>query len=367
MSIGRLDPDFWRGKTVFLTGHTGFKGVWLSWLLTRLGATVTGYSLPPNTQPNMFELTQLATKIESIFGDIRDYTHLRNALHQTQPHIVLHLAAQALVKQAYAQPADTFSTNVMGTAYVLDAIRETPCVKSVVVVTSDKVYDNNETPWAFRETDALGGKEPYGASKACTEIIVSAYKNTYWKTTGPHIATARAGNVIGGGDWSADRLTPDAIRAFTAQRPLIIRNPQAKRPWQHVIEPLVGYLFLAQSLWHTQTLSAYNFGPDQSDVASVSEVANRLCHLWGDNAHWQQDPTHHPYEAHLLQIDSALARKELGWKPQWQLDQGLKQTVAWYRAHASDFDMQDITLQQIEDYLNEHFADQLPALQRAAE
>ena len=274
-----------------------------------------------------------------------------------QPEVVLHLAAQALVRRARAEPDETFETNVMGTVRLLEAVRRTPSVKVVVVVTSDKVYDNREWAWAYREGDALGGKEPYGASKAACEIVVQSYRHAYFSggERPVAIATARAGNVIGGGDWSEDRLVPDAMRAFIARTPLVIRNPSAVRPWQHVLEPLRGYLRLAEVLVEGQALppeGAFNFGPEGQDARSVSEIATALAKGWADGAAWVQDPGSHPYEARLLEVDSALARQVLGWTPRWRLDQGLDRTLGWYKAVASGQDARAVTLSQIEDHLH---------------
>ncbi len=345
---------FWRDRPVFVTGHTGFKGGWLTALLHRLGAVVTGYALAPEPGPSLFEAARIGALGASVIADIRDGQRLAAEMARAQPQVVLHLAAQALVRRARAEPDETFETNVMGTVRLLEAVRRTPSVQAVIVVTSDKVYDNVEWPWAYRETDVLGGKEPYGASKAACEIVVQSYRHAYFGE-GPRLATARAGNVIGGGDWSTDRLVPDAMRAFASNAPLVIRNPMAVRPWQHVLEPLTGYLRLAQALVDGQALpadAAFNFGPEGQDARPVSWIADALAARWGPGASWAPDPGSQPYEARLLEVDSARARAVLGWTPRWRLEAGLDRTVAWYKAVADGADARDVTLAQIEDHLN---------------
>ena len=345
---------FWRDRPVFVTGHTGFKGGWLTALLHRLGAVTTGYALAPEPGPSLFEAARIGELGSSVIADVRDGERLAAEMARAQPEVVLHLAAQALVRRARAEPDETFETNVMGTVRLLEAVRRTPSVKAVVVVTSDKVYDNHEWPWAYRETDALGGKEPYGASKAACEIVVQAWRHSYFGE-GPYLATARAGNVIGGGDWSEDRLIPDAMRAFMTKQPLVIRNPAAVRPWQHVLEPLAGYLRLAEVMMADDTLpgdAAFNFGPEGRDARSVAWIADAVAARWGEGAGWTQDPASQPYEARLLEVDSARARAVLGWTPRWGLEQGLDRTVAWYKAVAEGQDARAVTLAQIEDHLN---------------
>ena len=357
MGLGGPNEAFWRGRTVFLTGHTGFKGGWLTALLHRLETHVVGYALAPESGPSLFEAARMEGLCHSVIGDIRDGEVLGSAMAAAKPSIVLHLAAQALVGRARENPDETFETNVMGTVRLLDAVRRTPSVEAVVVVTSDKVYDNREWPWAYRESDALGGKEPYGASKGACEMVVQSYRHSYF--SGPRrvaIATARAGNVIGGGDWAMDRLVPDAVRAFAASAPLVIRNPAAVRPWQHVLEPLTGYLRLAQALCHGADLladHAFNFGPQGADARSVAFIADQLALRWGAGAAWRQDTGVQPYEARLLEVDSSRARAGLGWSPRWGLDEGLGRTVDWYRAVTAGADARAVTESQIEDHLNE--------------
>jgi CDP-glucose 4,6-dehydratase len=346
--------DFWRDRPVFVTGHTGFKGSWLVALLRRLGAVTTGYALAPEPGPSLFQAARIGEFGTSIIADIRDAGRLTAEMRRAQPEVVLHLAAQALVRRARNDPDETFETNVMGTVRLLEAVRHTPSVKAVVVITSDKVYDNVEWPWAYRETDALGGKEPYGASKAACEIAVQSWRHAYFGD-GPYLATARAGNVIGGGDWSEDRLIPDAMRAFIAKTPLVIRNPAAVRPWQHVLEPLTGYLRLVEAMLAGDTLPgdmAFNFGPMGDEARQVAWVADALAARWGEGAGWVQDPAVQPYEARLLEVDSARARAVLDWAPRWGLEEGLDRTVAWYKSVANGDDARAVTLAQIEDHLN---------------
>jgi CDP-glucose 4,6-dehydratase len=352
-----LSKNFWNSRRVFVTGHTGFKGGWMMALFNKLEAQAGGFALAPASVPSLYEVARIGDVGPSIIGDIRDREQLSSAMRAAQPEIVFHLAAQALVRPARAQPLETFSTNVMGTAQVLEAVRETASVKAVVVVTSDKVYDNVEWDWAYRESDRLGGKEPYGASKACTEIVVDAYRHSYF--SGPdrtvQIATARAGNVIGGGDWAEDRLIPDAVRAFSAGQPLVVRNPAAVRPWQHVLEPLSGYLRLAEALVDGTPLPghpAFNFGPYSEDAVPVSAIADQLVSRWNSGAAWRQDQGFQPYEARLLEVDSARARSVLGWSPRWRLREALDRTVDWYKAHYAGKDMRAFTLSQIDEYLN---------------
>ena len=352
-----LSRTFWSGRRVFVTGHTGFKGGWLMGLLQRLGADAHGYALAPPSEPNVFTVADVSRFGSSTIGDIRDGARLAAAMADAAPEIVLHLAAQALVRPARANPVETFSTNVVGTAQVLDAVRATPGVTACVVVTSDKVYDNVEWPWAYRETDRLGGKEPYGASKACTELVVESYRASYFSGDGHTalLASARAGNVIGGGDWAEDRLIPDAVRAFSTGGSLTIRNPSSVRPWQHVLEPLSGYLRLAEALATGVSLPAplaYNFGPAADDAVPVRVIADEIASRWAGAASWSHDTRFQPYEARLLEVDSAKARTLLGWQPRWRLAQALDRTIDWYKAFYAGHDMHDFTQRQIDEYLN---------------
>jgi CDP-glucose 4,6-dehydratase len=355
----QVDPHFWSGKNIFLTGHTGFKGGWLAVWLSSMGAKVTGYSLPPNTEPNLYSAAKIKSICErSNFGDIRNLEQLKFALAQSNPEVVIHMAAQPLVRYSYDNPVETYSTNVMGTVHVLEAVRACESVKAVIVVTSDKCYENKGWLWGYRETDSIGGYDPYSNSKGCTELVVSAYCQSFFPehaflSHGVGIATGRAGNVIGGGDWSSDRLIPDAIKAFRANKPLMIRNPKAVRPWQHVLEPLSGYLVLAQSLYeHGASFNGgWNFGPRDVDMRSVREVIDLLIKQWGHSAAWLQDGQEQPHEAHLLKLDCTKARQLLGWKSVWSLEESVKSTLNWHHAFWSEEDMLETSLSQIQSYL----------------
>jgi len=324
------------GRSVFLTGHTGFKGSWLSVWLARLGARVHGYALPPCTTPSMFELAKVESLLKHhVLADVRDLAALTTAMQEAAPEIVFHLAAQPLVRLSYRDPATTWSTNVMGTVNLLEAVRACPSVKAVVVVTTDKCYENREWLWGYRESDPLGGNDPYSASKAATELVVQSYRKSFFWNGGPLLASARAGNVIGGGDWSEDRLIPDAARAVAATRPLVIRNPDATRPWQHALESLHGYLLLATRLLAGEAAlaDAFNFGPDAADNIPVGELLKRLHAHWPELA-WELDPqaAASPHEARFLYLDSSKARRLLNWSPVWNLAEGLDKTAQWYRA-----------------------------------
>jgi CDP-glucose 4,6-dehydratase len=339
-----VNRDFWRGRRVFVTGHTGFKGSWLATWLTRLGAHVTGYALAPDETPNLFEAARVADDIDSRIGDVRDFESLRGALAGSDAEVVFHLAAQPLVRKSYENPVETYATNVMGTVHLLEAVRTQKSVRAVVVVTSDKCYENREWPWPYRENDALGGRDPYSSSKACQELVAAAYRQSF---PGAAIATARAGNVIGGGDWARDRLVPDLIRAFSAGESAVIRNPASIRPWQHVLEPLCGYLLLAEKLVDGDGFTqGWNFGPYEQDVRPVRWIADALVARWKDGAQWQQDGSTHPHEAMTLKLDSTRARTLLHWTPRLSLDESLDWIVEWHRAA----DRRAITLQQIERY-----------------
>jgi CDP-glucose 4,6-dehydratase len=354
MSAGGVRPGFWKGRRVLVTGHTGFMGGWLAAWLARLGARVTGYALTPPTDPSFFEAFGLARQIDSHIADVRDLRRLSEVMRGCRPDVVFHLAAQPLVREAYARPIETFSTNVMGTANLLEAMRAAGSVAAAVIVTSDKVYDNRERAEGYREADALGGREPYGASKACAEIVVRAYRDSYFDAGRGRvgIATARAGNVIGGGDWAKDRIVPDAVRAFSAHQPLLIRNPSATRPWQHVLEPLRGYLMLAERLADdpSRWSGPWNFGPADSDARPVAWLAGEIAGRWGDGATWRAETGDSIYEAKLLSVDIAKAETELGWRPAWAIERAAAVTIDWYKDHLRQGDARGLTVSQIEAY-----------------
>ncbi|ADW67230.1 CDP-glucose 4,6-dehydratase [Granulicella tundricola] len=337
----------WRGRRVFLTGHTGFKGGWLALWLSALGANVRGYALDPEGSPNLFDTLRLGERIEDIRGDIRNPATLEPALRDFAPEVVFHLAAQPLVRASYADPIGTYETNVLGTARVLDAVRRTPSVRAIVSVTTDKVYENRETLTPYRESDPLGGYDPYSSSKACAEIVTAAYRQSY----GVPVVTARAGNVIGGGDWSSDRLLPDLVRGFLSGLPVPIRHPHAIRPWQHVLDPLHGYLLLVEQLLAGEPKSfAYNFGPSETDARPVSWIADHMTASWGAGASWRLDGAPSVHEAGYLKLDASKAHEELNWKPRLGLPTALDWLISWYRAHAAGEEMQAFTLAQIHSY-----------------
>lgn len=346
--------DFWRGKKVFLTGHTGFKGSWLALWLTQLGAEVSGFALAPPTYPNLFQLAEVGQRVHSIIGDVRDREALQSALQQSGAEIVLHLAAQALVRDSYAYPIETFAINVMGTAHLLESVRKTPSVKAVVNVTTDKCYENREWVWGYREDEALGGFDPYSSSKACSELVTAAFRRSFfhpdsYSQHGVAVATARAGNVIGGGDWGKDRLIPDCLNWLLAGETISLRNPGAIRPWQHVLEPLSGYLLLAQRLYEQgpEFVGAWNFGPEDRDARPVLDVVSALCHHWGEANPPQVLTSQQPHEAQYLKLDCSKAKSMLGWVPRLGLDQALVWIVEWTKANARGERVLDICLEQI--------------------
>ncbi len=352
-----MKPGFWEGKKVLVTGHTGFKGSWLSLWLQMLGANVVGYSLPPVTKPNLFDDACITQGMASVLGDIRDLEQLRQVIGRHEPEIVMHLAAQSLVRHSYIDPIETYTTNVIGTANVLEAIRVTRCVRAVVIVTSDKCYENKEWAWGYRESDMLGGHDPYSSSKACAELVTASYRKSFF-LSGPSmsrhtaIASVRAGNVIGGGDWSTDRLIPDIIRAIQAGQEVQIRNPHSVRPWQHVLEPLEGYLRLAEALYEhgMEYGEAWNFGPDDTDAVSVSEVTKMISGIWDGQIKWKLDQSHQPHEARYLKLDSSKARTRLNWSPKLPLPETLRWTVEWYQSFLKGENARKITTAQLSRY-----------------
>ncbi len=349
-----MDRNFWIGKRVLVTGHTGFKGGWLSLWLQHLGANVAGYSLPPAIAPNFFTVAAVSDGMTSIFGDVRNLDAVLAAFDRHQPEIVFHLAAQSLVRASYNDPVTTYGTNVIGTVHMLEAARRCASVRAFVNVTSDKCYENREHMLAYRESDALGGHDPYSNSKACAELVTAAYRDSFFSTSGGGlaVATARAGNVIGGGDWAQDRLVPDLMRALERKVPLVVRSPSAIRPWQHVLEPDSGYLLLAERLCHNgqRYAQAWNFGPSMDDAKPVQWVVDRLTQLWGDGISWTLDASPQPHEAQTLMLDSAKAREQLGWRPRWPIDQAMASVVEWYRAYWNGKPMRAVVLDQIAAY-----------------
>ena len=354
-----VDPGFWAGKQVFLTGHTGFKGSWLSLWLSEMKAKVTGYALSPPTDPSLYERAKISQDLNSHIADINDLARLTSAVKDAKPEIIIHMAAQPLVRESYAQPVETYQTNVMGTMHLLEAARACGGVRSIVIVTTDKCYENKEWPWGYRENDHLGGYDPYSSSKACAEILTAAYRSSYFhpEKYAQHrtaLASGRAGNVIGGGDWAKDRLIPDCIAAYLRKEEVIIRNPRATRPWQHVLEPLSGYLCLAQHLYSSVDFAkAYNFGPEDKDVRTVSSVVQQLFSALGRPGGVKVEASaNQPHEAGILKLDCSLAHTDLGWSPVWGLDQTLSKIAQWVKVDESGGDVRAITLEQIREYVS---------------
>ncbi len=354
-----IDKQFWKNKRVFITGHTGFKGSWLCLWLHRLGAVVSGYALQPPTDPSLFELCRVGTLVDSTIADVRDSEALAAALLKADPEIVIHMAAQPLVRDSYRVPVETYAVNVLGTVHLLEAVRKCRSVKAVVNVTTDKCYENKEWVWGYREQEPLGGYDPYSSSKACSELVTAAYRSSYFNSNsssepGVALATARAGNVIGGGDWAADRLVPDCVRAMLQGSPVRVRNPHAIRPWQHVLEPLSGYLLLAQKLFEDgpRFSEAWNFGPDDDDARPVEWIVKRLCDRWGGKASFTIDQGDHPHEAHYLKLDCSKAKTKLGWQPRWNLDRALEEVLDWTRCYRDGNDLATVCFDQIQAYTN---------------
>ena len=352
-----MNSAFWYGKRVLLTGHTGFKGSWLSLWLQSMGAEVIGYALAPPTKPSLFEVANVSSGMTSIIGDIRDLATLQKVFAEHRPEIVIHMAAQPLVRYSYLEPVETYSTNVMGAVNLLEAIRQTKSVKAVVNVTTDKCYENREWAWGYRENEAMGGFDPYSSSKGCAELVTAAYRNSYFHPEKYHehgvaIATGRAGNVIGGGDWAEDRLIPDTMRAIVSGQLVNIRNPHSIRPWQHVLEPLSGYLLLAQRLYEEcpAFAEAWNFGPNDDDAKPVDWILDKLTKTWGEGASWQLDKGDHPHEAHYLKLDCSKAKSRLQWQPKWSLATAIEEICVWHKAHTAGADMQAMCLHQIKQY-----------------
>ena len=349
-----MNASFWKDKSVFLTGHTGFKGSWLTLWLNKMGAKVTGFSLAPPTEPSLFVEAKVQDALaKHIIGDIRDALELRQAMQQAEPDIVIHMAAQSLVRDSYQDPITTYATNVMGTVHLLEAIRKTVNVKAVLNITTDKCYENNEWLWGYRENDPMGGYDPYSSSKGCAELVSSAYRRSFLADAGVAMATARTGNVIGGGDWAQDRLIPDFFCAMDAGKTLSIRSPESIRPWQHVLEPLSGYLRLTESLYtHGESFAeGWNFGPSDEDAHSVRWIVERLAERRQD-VKWQCDDSKQQHEAHYLKLDSSKARMRLNWQAKWRLQLALEKTLEWHQAWKTGNDMRTVSLEQISQYQN---------------
>ncbi len=352
-----LPSPFWRGKKVFLTGHTGFKGAWLSLWLDSLGANVTGYALKPPTNPSLFELCRVDRFVRSVIADIRDAGRLQKAVLSAKPDVIIHMAAQPLVRQSYKDPRETYETNVMGTVNLFEAARKCGSVRAVVNVTTDKCYENKERLRGYKEGEPLGGYDPYSSSKACSELVTAAYRDSFfnrkeYRSHGTAVATARAGNVIGGGDWAADRLIPDILKAFLSGKKVLIRNPKAIRPWQYVLEPLDGYLLLAQRLFEKGPVYAgsWNFGPEEGDAKNVEWIVKRMCSKWGRGASYVLDKGRHPHEAHYLKLDCAKALGRLGWRPRWNIETAIDRLMAWTLAYKSGASMREVCFGQITEY-----------------
>jgi CDP-glucose 4,6-dehydratase len=352
-----MNPGFWHAKRVLLTGHTGFKGSWLSLWLQSMGAQVAGYALAPPTNPSLFEIAEVCKGMTSVIGDIRDLAKMQAVFAAHQPEIVIHMAAQPLVRYSYQNPVETYSTNVMGTVHLLEAVRNTPGVKAVVNITTDKCYENREWVWGYRENEPMGGFDPYSNSKGCAELVSAAYRSSFFSADnyaqhGVATATVRAGNVIGGGDWAQDRLIPDILSAFEQGRKVDIRNPHAIRPWQHVMEPLRGYLTLAEQLFeHGPSFGeGWNFGPNDEDAKPVGWIVEQMAALWGADAQWQIDTGEHPHEAHYLKLDISKARTRLNWHPALRLKDALALIIDWSKQRAAGANMRQLTLNQLQAY-----------------
>ena len=349
-----IDQEFWKGKRVFLTGHTGFKGSWLALWLHSLGAIVKGYALNPPTSPSLFDEAKIVSIIDSQIGDIRDQDTLHESMTTFNPDILIHMAAQPLVRYSYDAPIETYEVNVIGTAKVLEVARSCPNLKAIVNITTDKCYENDERSEGYKESDPMGGHDPYSSSKGCAELVASAYRRSFLQEQGIGLASVRAGNVIGGGDWADDRLIPDILRSFEKSEPVVVRNPKATRPWQHVLEPLSGYLILAQKLYKDQKKYAegWNFGPNEKDVKPVDWILDKMILKWPD-ASWKLDQNSSPHEAGFLKLDISKAESRLGWKPVWELSYTLEKIIAWHKAWLNKEDMQATCLTEIEEYMKD--------------
>lgn len=362
-SVGRfrkiivVDKDFWKNKKVFITGHTGFKGSWLSLWLHALEAKVSGYALDPSTNPSLYDLGGVKDILTSVIGDIRDLDLLKKAMKECDPDIVIHMAAQPLVRDSYKEPVETYATNVMGTVNLFEAVRGCRNVRAVLNVTTDKCYENKEWEWGYRENEPLGGYDPYSNSKACSELVTSSYRDSFFNSDnyenhGVGVASARAGNVIGGGDWAKDRLIPDCVKSLLTGEEIVIRNPHAIRPWQHVLEPLSGYLLLMQRLFENgpEFSEAWNFGPDDRDAKPVAWIVKEICSKWGNDSLYRIDKGAHPHEANYLKLDCSKAKHRLRWYPKWSIEQAIDKIIEWTMAYNENHGVREITLKQIDEY-----------------
>ena len=352
---GKVNASFWKDKKVFLTGHTGFKGSWLSLWLQSMGAVVKGYSLAPPTDPSLFLVADVARNMESEIGDIRDLAQLKGSMLAFDPAILIHMAAQPLVRRSYLEPVDTYTTNVIGTVNVLEAARACPNLKAIVSVTTDKCYENKEWAWGYRENEPMGGHDPYSSSKGCAELVTAAYRNSFFNSKDmAALATARAGNVIGGGDWADDRLLPDILKAFENSKSVTVRNPLSTRPWQHVLEPLSGYLVLAEHLYnHGQEYAQpWNFGPKEEDCKPVNWILDKMVATWGEGARWELDKNNNPHEAGFLKLDCSKAASRLNWQPKWNLEYTLNLIVNWHKHWSNSENMREQCLKEITNYSN---------------
>ena len=348
-----MAPSFYNGKRVLVTGHTGFKGTWLCKILVQAGAVVTGYALKAPTEPNLFGISGMEQQMTSVIGDVRDLAHLQEVFTKAQPEIVLHLAAQPIVRESYRAPVDTYATNVMGTVNVLDCVRLNPCVKSVVNVTTDKVYLNKEWPWGYRENEELDGFDPYSNSKSCSELVTHSYQNSFFQNMNVAVSTARAGNVIGGGDFAPDRIVPDCVRAAETGKAIVVRNPHSTRPYQHVLEPLSAYLLIAQRQWETPELRGYyNVGPDDCDCVTTGELVEIFCKAWGEGLTWESQSVGGPHEAGFLKLDCSYIKQRLGWFPKWHIQEALERTVDWSKAYLKDATDVSVMDEQIRSYFD---------------
>ena len=349
----RTDLAFYRGKRVFVTGHTGFKGSWLCRLLVGAGAEVTGYSLAPPTEPNLFSLCGVKDRVDSIVGDVRDFSRMQEAFDRARPEIVLHLAAQPLVRESYERPVDTYETNVMGTVHILECVRRNPCVKSFLNVTTDKVYQNREWVWGYRETEPLDGFDPYSNSKSCSELVTHSYKSSFFADGRTAISTARAGNVIGGGDFARDRILPDCVRAAEKNEPVIVRNPNSIRPYQHVLEPLSAYLMIAEAQYEDGKYAGYyNIGPDECGCVTTGDLVGLFCEKWGNGQKWIDRSDGGPHEANFLKLDCSRLKSVFGWKPRWGISQAVDKTVEWSKLYLSGGDLPECMDRQIAEFVN---------------